>query len=232
VCVCWGILNCFWQPAGLAHALETLQLPTHWSVWHHSSCWVRHGWGCRPYAALPLAVTNDIRHQLACGQLLGRRKETSFEPRRGRGIVSPKFANFVKCGLQGVAHANPLLSPLYQGAILLRSPLSTMRFFGMSGIWGWPPICTPYMWGWPPICAPCALHMHVGLWRLRPPISYLHFAPAACGVGRWPPIALHPLHATCYMPHHVCGAAGLASYFHPLHVELASYCTPYILHNT
>jgi hypothetical protein len=26
----------------LAHALETLQLSTHWSVWHHSSCWVRH----------------------------------------------------------------------------------------------------------------------------------------------------------------------------------------------
>ena len=28
----------------------------------------------RPYAALPLAVTNDIRHQPACGQLLGLRQ--------------------------------------------------------------------------------------------------------------------------------------------------------------
>jgi hypothetical protein len=30
------------------------------------------------------------------------------------GIVSPKFANFVKYLQAGVAHANPLLSPLYQ----------------------------------------------------------------------------------------------------------------------
>jgi hypothetical protein len=28
----------------------------------------------RPYAALPLAVTKDIRHQPACGQLLGLRQ--------------------------------------------------------------------------------------------------------------------------------------------------------------
>jgi hypothetical protein len=46
----------------------------HWPVWHHPSCWVRHGWGCRPYSALPLAVTNDIRHQPACGQLLDLRQ--------------------------------------------------------------------------------------------------------------------------------------------------------------
>jgi hypothetical protein len=66
---------------GIWHALALLMplkccnfASTRWSVWHHSSCWVRHEWGCRPYSALPLAVTSDIRHQPACGQLLGSRQ--------------------------------------------------------------------------------------------------------------------------------------------------------------
>jgi hypothetical protein len=41
------------------------QLSPLWSVWHHSSCWVGHGLGCRRYSTLSLAVTNDIRHQPA-----------------------------------------------------------------------------------------------------------------------------------------------------------------------
>jgi hypothetical protein len=34
---------------------------------------VIHG-GCMSYSALPLAVTDDIRHQLACDKLLGLRQ--------------------------------------------------------------------------------------------------------------------------------------------------------------
>jgi hypothetical protein len=229
VCVCWGILNCFWQPAGLAHALETLQLPTHWSVWHHSSCWVRHGWGCRPYAALPLAVTNDIRHQLACGQLLGRRKETSFEPRRGRGIVSPKFANFVKCGLQGVAHANPLLSP----AIPRRNftPLSTPHY--------------AFLWYERDLGLASYLHpLHVGLASYLCPLrlthacgvvavaaSYLLFALCTRCMWGWPLASYCFAPATCYMLHATscmwgCGAGllfppltcGVGLLLHPLHL--------------
>jgi hypothetical protein len=30
---------------------------------------ILNAWGCRPYSSLPLAVTNDIRHQPACDQL-------------------------------------------------------------------------------------------------------------------------------------------------------------------
>ena len=38
---------------------------------------MRHSWGCWPYSALQLDVTNDIRHQPACGQLLGLRPEAA-----------------------------------------------------------------------------------------------------------------------------------------------------------
>jgi hypothetical protein len=48
------------------------------SVWHHPSCWVRHRWYCRCVSALPLAVTNAIRHGPAHGQLLDLRHSWNF----------------------------------------------------------------------------------------------------------------------------------------------------------
>jgi hypothetical protein len=39
--------------------------------WPARTALENHGRGCRSYSALQLAVTNDIRHQPACGQLLG-----------------------------------------------------------------------------------------------------------------------------------------------------------------
>jgi hypothetical protein len=74
------------------------------TIWHKStaamppcsctSCWVRRGWGCRPYSALPLAITDDIRHQPACGQLLGLRQlglqllsEGNMQPLNGQCLI-------------------------------------------------------------------------------------------------------------------------------------------------
>jgi hypothetical protein len=70
-------------------------------------------------SAVLVGVLADLKLKLLLAAL-GRGPlplETGFEPRCGRGIVSPEFANFVKCRWRRAC--KPAAKPAIPGAILL-----------------------------------------------------------------------------------------------------------------